>query len=210
MDGYGNIYVIDVNNARIEQFSENNVAAVTTGEDTPMIFSGGMISVSDVDAGSSSVQVFLSVTQGKLTLASGSGVTFGWSTDGNGSPAGDGTEDPAMTFRGTLTQVNNALNGLTYTPNANFNGADTLTITSNDLGNTSGSALSDTDAVTITVASVNDAPTIAGTAAAQAVNDNATLSPFSAVTIRPRFPGQTLTVSVTLDNNTKVCLRRRH
>ena len=48
-----------------------------------------------------------------------------------------------MTFQGTLTDVNTALNGMTYTPKLGYSGPATLTITSNDLGNTgSGGALS--------------------------------------------------------------------
>ena len=65
-----------------------------------------------------------------------------------------------MTFTGTLANINAALNGLAYQPTANFNGADTLTITTNDQGNTgTGGAVPDTDTVAITVTAVNDAPT---------------------------------------------------
>ena len=52
--------------------------------------------------------------------------------------------------------------------------------------------------------SVNDAPSIAGTVAGQAVNDSATLSPFAGVTIGDvDNPAQTLSVSVTLDTAAK-------
>jgi hypothetical protein len=48
--------------------------------------------------------------------------------------------------------------------------------------------------------SINDIPTIGGTVAGQAVNDNATISPFSSVTLGDvDNPAQTLSVSVTLD-----------
>ena len=58
-----------------------------------------------------------------------------------------------MTFRGTLANVNAALNGMTFTPTPAFSGAASLTITSNDLGNTgTGGPLSDTDVVNIQVA----------------------------------------------------------
>ena len=58
--------------------------------------------------------------------------------------AGDGTVDPTMTFSGTVGAINTALNGLNYTPTANFNGAATLTVTTTDNGNTgSGGSLSD-------------------------------------------------------------------
>ena len=57
---------------------------------------------------------------------------------------------------------------------------------------------------TVTVSQTNDAPVIAGTAAGQAVNDNATLAPFSGVTITDAdLPEQSLAVSVTLDTAAK-------
>src|SRR5437667_11631822 len=50
-------------------------------------------------------------------------------------------------------------NNVTYTPTANFNGGDTLTMNTDDLGhNGSGGALTDTDTVAIAIVSVNDAP----------------------------------------------------
>src|SRR5207253_286206 len=46
-----------------------------------------------------------------------------------------------------------------YSPAANFNGSDTLTLTTDDQGNTgSGGAKSDTDTVALTIYAVNDAP----------------------------------------------------
>ncbi len=90
--------------------------------------------------------------------------------------AGDGVADSTITVRGTLAELNAALDGLTYTPNANYVGSDTLTITTNDLGNTgTGGALQDVDTVAITVTSVNDAPvnTVPG---AQVVNEDTPLS----------------------------------
>jgi hypothetical protein len=57
-----------------------------------------------------------------------------------------------MTFSGTITNINNALNGLVYTPTGSFTGTDTFTITTNDQGNAgSGGAQSDSDSVTINV-----------------------------------------------------------
>ena len=56
-----------------------------------------------------------------------------------------------MTFTGTLADINTALNNLSFQPLANFNGAAALTIGTNDLGNTGGSAKTDTDTVAITV-----------------------------------------------------------
>ncbi len=133
-----------------------------TASNTPLTFSSGngnQISVADADAGASTIQVTLTATDGTLTLSGTTGLNFGC-----GGCAGDGTADATMTFQGTLTDINAALNGLTYTPNLGFSGPATLTITSNDLGNTgSGGALSDTDVVNIQVATeirINDGSSI--------------------------------------------------
>ena len=68
----------------------------------------------------------------------------------------------SMTFTGSLSDINVALDGLIYTPDLGYTGTDTLTITTDDLGNTgSGAALQDIDAVTINVtAAGNVAPIV--------------------------------------------------
>ncbi|MCS6853054.1 MAG: FG-GAP-like repeat-containing protein, partial [Gemmataceae bacterium] len=118
----------------------------TVFKDTTLVFStgaGNSISVADVDAGSNPVQVTLTVSAGDLTLGSTAGLSFS---------TGDGTADPTMTFSGTLSAVNAALQNLTFTPPSGFVGMVTLTVTSNDQGHTgAGGALSDTDSVTIQV-----------------------------------------------------------
>jgi len=54
-----------------------------------------------------------------------------------------------MVFTGTLASVNAALAGMSFTPTANYNGAASVSITSDDQGNSgSGGALTDTDTVT--------------------------------------------------------------
>jgi hypothetical protein len=85
--------------------------------------------------------VTLSVSHGTLTLASTTGLTF---------TTGDGTSDATIVFTGTLTNINNALSTVTYNKTASFVGADTLTFTTNDQGNTgAGGAQSTTSTVTI-------------------------------------------------------------
>lgn len=100
--------------------------AQSIAEDTNLVFSaanGNQISLSDADAGSSTMQITLSVTNGTLTLNGTSGLTF---------VSGDGTADASMTVLGTLADLNTALNGLTFTPTANYNGSSTLTISTVD------------------------------------------------------------------------------
>jgi hypothetical protein len=127
----------------------------TTNEDTPLVFSSGsgnQITVSDNDAGANPIRLSLSAANGALTLSQIAGLSF---------ITGDGAADASMSFSGTMTAINAALNGLTFTPTANFSGATSLQIVTSDQGNTgSGGALSDTDTVNITVAAVNDSPTI--------------------------------------------------
>jgi hypothetical protein len=60
--------------------------------------------------------VTLSATHGTLTLSQLTGLTF---------TVGDGTADATMTFTGTMANINAALNGLTYAPTADYNGAAT-------------------------------------------------------------------------------------
>ena len=51
-----------------------------------------------------------------------------------------------------MANINAALAGLSYQPTSNYQGSDSLTIVTNDQGNTgSGGPLSDTDTVNITV-----------------------------------------------------------
>ena len=129
--------------------------AQSTNEDTPLVFStanGNAISVSDVDAGTSPVQVTLTATHGVLTLAGTTGLSF---------VSGDGTADASMSFTGELTDINAALDGLGFAPDLNYNGAASVQITTDDLGNTgSGGPLSASDSVAVTVISVNDPPVI--------------------------------------------------
>jgi hypothetical protein len=122
-------------------------------EDTSLLFSstsGNAITIGDVDAGNGAMQVSLNVTNGVLTLAGTTGLTF---------VTGSGTANPAMTFTGTIANINAALNGLRFDPTANFNGVATLQVVTNDQGNTgSGGPQTATSAVSLNIAAVNDPP----------------------------------------------------
>jgi hypothetical protein len=110
------------------------------------------LSVSDVDADPAAdiIQVTLAASSGTITVdagATGIGV------------AGNGTGSVVVT--GTQNQINAAFaaaNGVTYVPGSD--GAHTLTMTTDDLGNGGiGGAQQDVDVVAITVISVNEDPT---------------------------------------------------
>jgi hypothetical protein len=114
-------------------------AAQSTPEDVPLALAG--LSVGDPDA--EPIQIALSVANGTLTVALGSGATIIAGANGTAT----------VTLSGTTAQVNAALATLLYSSPSNWFGADTLTITSTDPA-----ATSDTDNVAITVTPVNDAP----------------------------------------------------
>jgi hypothetical protein len=165
VDDYG-WFIDDVRICQCVDVNDPPVLTVPSGqsvnEDTNLILIG--LSVADSDAGSASVRITLSATQGVLTLNSLGGLTF---------TVGDGTADASMTFQGTLVNLNNALNGLIYRGNLNYNGSDTLTITADDLGNTgAGGAQSDSETVAITVNAVNDAPSFTKGADQTAAQDS--------------------------------------
>ncbi|NGM63449.1 T9SS type B sorting domain-containing protein [Sphingobacterium sp. SGG-5] len=119
---------------------------------------GNGIMISDVDAGSNTVEVTLSATNGLLTLSGTAGLTFA---------TGSGTADATMTFTGTIADINVALGGLTFRPNTGYYGAANLQIVTNDMGNSgSGGALTDTDAISITVNPINPEVLEVGTTSA--------------------------------------------
>ena len=124
----------------------------TVNEDSILPIVG--VSVADID--SSALTTTLSVLSGKLDVTASTGAVV----------TNNGTASVIIT--GTAAQINAALVGLTYTGNLNFNGADTLTVATND-----GTA-TDTDMIAITVNAVNDAP-INTVPAAQSVAEDATL-----------------------------------
>src|SRR5262245_52598846 len=118
--------------------------SVSTNQNSPVVLTG--ISVADLDAGTGAISVVLNVTGGSLAVNTGvtGGVTAAEVTSNNTG---------LVTLTSTLARINATLahaSGLTYSPASNFNGTVTLTMVSNDLGNSgSGGALSDTDTSTL-------------------------------------------------------------
>ena len=103
---------------------------------------GNLISINDADAGSSPLQVTLSVADGVLTLASTSNLSFS---------NGGGAADQTMTFTGTLTDINIAIDGLTFRADTGFTGSTNLQITVNDLGSGGGTPQTSTNSVAIAI-----------------------------------------------------------
>ena len=151
--------VVDLNTAPVNTVP----GAQTVDEDTTLTLAGATkLAVSDVDVDPATdvVQVTLDATHGTFTLDGTAGLDFAFS-DGDGTGAGDGSADAHVVVRGTPDALNAALDGATYTPDANFNGSDTITLETDDLGQTGAPGpLTDTDTVAVTVTPVNDAPVL--------------------------------------------------
>ncbi|RIW12981.1 tandem-95 repeat protein, partial [Algoriphagus lacus] len=149
-----NLLVLSVNDPPVNVVSEPQ----TVDQDGVLIFStanGNAISTSDVETGDGLITVTLTAINGTLTLGGSTGVTT--------SPS-DGIEDPTITISGTVSNVNNAMNGLTFRPTLGYNGSASLTITSNDGGKFGlGGVLTDTDLIPITVNPIN--PEVTGVTA---------------------------------------------
>ncbi|PSX33442.1 hcalcium-binding protein [Photobacterium kishitanii] len=126
---------------------------LTVDEDATLVIKD--LQITDVDSSDHNavmdMTVTLSVEHGQLALAAGvdtSGLTI---TDN-----GDGK----LVIKGDLNLINQLLDhGINYTGDKDFNGTDSLTMTTNDNGNSgAGGALTDSDSIDITVTPVNDAP----------------------------------------------------
>jgi hypothetical protein len=167
------VQVLGVNRAPVNHLP----AAQSTDEDTDLVLSaadGNALTITDPDAGTADVEVALTATDGVLHLAQTTGLTV--------TAGADGTA--AVTVRGALTDVDAALDGLRYAPAADFNGAATLTVATDDLGHTGqGGAQTDSDTLAITVAAVNDAPALTAPAAATVAEEGT--ATFSVANVNP-------------------------
>jgi hypothetical protein len=102
--------------------------AQCTEADTDLTFSAdddNGITIEDSESNDDEITVSLSVDDGILTLAQTDGLTFE-----TGGANGTG----ALIFTGVLSDINDALDGLTYTPGPGFNGDDLLSISASTEG----------------------------------------------------------------------------
>jgi len=134
------ITVQGVNDPPVNTLPAGPLAAVFV---TDFLFTGAnAVSVSDVDAGTGTIQVTLSssnASAGTLVVTPGSATVTG-------------NNSANLTITGTLSAVNSALASLLFRPVVGFVGSTTLTMTSNDQGNTgSGGPQQDQDQVVINV-----------------------------------------------------------
>ncbi len=134
----------------------NNVipGAQTTTLNTPLIFMPA--NANAISIGSSWQDVQLTATHGKLTLSGTNGLSFS---------SGTGTGDASMEFSGSQSAMNQALNGLIFTPATGYTGSAQIQVTTiipPILGLLFGSSQTSNIAVTIAAAPApaNQAPTV--------------------------------------------------
>ncbi|MFT5489908.1 MAG: hypothetical protein ACI8V5_000247 [Limisphaerales bacterium] len=156
-------------------------------EDAPLTIAG--ISVSDVDAGTESLLVNLSIKAGSISLFQGSGLAFNDI---------DGT-DGSLEFFGSQSSLTSALQtGINFVPPLDFHGVLVLNVTVNDQGkNGNGGALTTTETLQLTITPGNDKPTIAdaafnlaenspnGTAVGATIGSDPELQPFNGAIAEP-------------------------
>ena len=124
---------------------------ITIDEDNAFVFeNGNSITLADLDVidNTQILDLTLNVNNGKLELSQMTDLTVL-----------EGENSSIIKVRGSLNSLQNAISGLKYTPNLDYNGSDTLTIKLNDNGNIGeGNSLEDIRTVNFTINAINDAP----------------------------------------------------
>ncbi|ABK43663.1 putative outer membrane adhesin like protein [Magnetococcus marinus MC-1] len=141
-------------------------------EDATVTFDGvdaGLLVIADVDGdydgdSSDKISVTLRVTKGTLTLGDAAAVA---------GEVGDGTD--TLTVTDTAANITAALDGLVYTPEADLDTDDTLTITVDDGGTTTNGGVKVSSAtILLDVTAANDAPTLTEVNAPAAILEDVT------------------------------------
>ncbi len=144
--------------------SVSSPTSATVTENTSLAFStanSDAINLTDPFSAGASDSLTLSVSDGKLTLGSTTGLTFTSGSNGSSS----------FTVSGTIANLNTDLDsfGLTYAPNSNYTGSDSLVVSLTDPGE----SLTGSSTVSITVQAP---PPSVGNPAVASVNENSTLA----------------------------------
>ena len=111
--------------------------------DQTLVFSSaGHNGISVGDSDDDHLSVTLAVSHGVITLASLSGLTITGGADGTST----------VTVSGLVSNINAALEGLSYHPHAGYGGSDALLVTASD------GVLTDTKTINLVVDPVNSVP----------------------------------------------------
>ncbi len=124
---------------------------LSTLEDTPLTFAGATAPlIADPDAGNATVELRVSGASCVFTLARTTGLELG---------VGDGILDPDLVARGSIADLNAALDGASAMPVPNYSGKAQLSFTVNDLGHSgAGGAQQTSGELSFAVIDVDDPP----------------------------------------------------
>ncbi len=217
----GNVQVAITTSSVTAGAAPDNAAPVITLPAVPSVFEDASnvaiadtIQIADTDGDNQTVTI--TPTGGTVSIdVSGSGVNV---------TTGDGTDDSSLVFTGTLTQVNNALDSLTFSPTVNLNGtnAGSIRVQTSDgivLGTDDETVIFNITGVpdTFTVTTTNDSGdnlTVTGNLAAETA-DGGGLSLREAIllagdgdtiTFHSSLNGETLTLSSALAINDDITI----
>jgi alpha-tubulin suppressor-like RCC1 family protein/PKD repeat protein/D-arabinose 5-phosphate isomerase GutQ len=143
------ISVTSDNDPPEHHISENNIPI---DEDTSLIFSGSRnIYVTDPDALNNDLRMTITLDNGTFSLGNTNNVDF---------LTGDGFRDTVVVINGNLSEINRAIDGITFFPNPNFSGTTGMSFRTTDQGATGSNGLprNDSDTITIIVREVPDFP----------------------------------------------------
>lgn len=190
------IEVLSVNNAPVISLTNTDLSIF---EDIEGYISGIAINDEDVnETENAKMTLTLSTEHGKISLADTKGISF---------LEGDGIKDKNATFRGSLDDLNNAINSIAYLSDKNYTGEETLRIKVNDEGNTgSGGELEDSEDLNFFVSPFNDKPELQTPASKTVVEDN--IFPIAGVRISdldivdPSSPDNSMEVNLSVSHGT--------
>ncbi|MGE0468789.1 MAG: cadherin domain-containing protein [Nitrospira sp.] len=184
-----NAYDTNPNTLTIDVTAQNDASvntvpgAQSVAEDTPLALSG--ISVNDVDGNLSTVQLGVLNGTVSVTLQGGASISAG----------NNGTN--TLTLNGSQVDINATLATLVYQGSLNYNGADTLTVTSTDMN--SGT---DVDTVALTVTAVNDATVVTGGTSGSGTEDTTITGTLTATDAEGLSDGTVFSVSTAATQGT--------
>ena len=126
IDGDGNLDVIaaPTNTNAIEIYKGQGDGFVVAQVNEDVSYGGLHLEVAD-DAGANLIEVTINVVNGRIILPTGSVTVLS-----------GGSSTSAITFEGTVADVNTALNSFTFSPDTDFNGLGEIQVTVDDRGNT--------------------------------------------------------------------------
>jgi len=203
-------FTVSVNDGVASPVTNNTTTAVSTSINDAPTFTGYLAGQAVNDTGT--IMPFATVVIGDMdSPAQSLTVTIGLDNAAKGvftsaslTASGFILSSPGIyTFSGTASAAQTAIRLLAFDPADNRVAVGLTETTSFAVGVTDGLLVGGNSLTSVVSTSVNDAPTLGGAVSSQAVTDVTTVNPFSTFTVTDADPGQSLTVSVTIDNAAK-------